>query len=320
MIVTNIAIIGAGQLGSRHLQGLKKAQIPMNIYVLDASEESLAICEQRYNEIAENELVETVLFTTQWETLPDNIDIAIVATGSKPRCAIIHELVEKHHCRQLILEKFLFPKMSQYDEISQLFQKYEVKAWVNCTRRYFSCYQQLRALLINDGPMQFVFEGKNWGLCCNSIHFIDLFSFLGGIDRIQFDCSGIDPILYESKRHGYIEMTGTINGVTDNQSSIQISSYADSVGIGKMIIESQHHIVEIFEGQNRMIVDGEERKMNIPFQSEITGSFIEELLRNHKLAIPSYEESALLHQQILPYFQDIYNKITDTQSDLCPIT
>ena len=111
MIVTNIAIIGAGQLGSRHLQGLKKAQILMNIYVLDASEESLAICEQRYNEIAENELVETVLFTTQWETLPDNIDIAIVATGSKPRCAIIHELVEKHHCRQLSLSQPVSPHL-----------------------------------------------------------------------------------------------------------------------------------------------------------------------------------------------------------------
>ena len=52
MTITNIAIIGAGQLGSRHLQGLKKAQLPMNIFVLDASEESLTICEQRYNETA----------------------------------------------------------------------------------------------------------------------------------------------------------------------------------------------------------------------------------------------------------------------------
>ena len=320
MTTTNIAIIGAGQLGSRHLQGLKRSKIPMNIYVLDASEESLAISEQRYNEIAENDLIKQILFTTKWELLPNSIDIAIVATGSKPRCAIIHKLVENHHCHQLILEKFLFPKMIQYDDISQLFQRHKVKAWVNCTRRYFSCYQQLRELLINDGPIQFAFEGKNWGLCCNSIHLIDLFAYLSGIDYIQFDCSSIDPQIYESKRAGYIEMTGTIKGRTDNHSTLQISSYADSEGIGKLFIISQNHTIEIFEVQKRMLIDGVEHKMSIPYQSELTGIFVELILKDDKLILPSFEESAILHQQILPHFLDIYNKITDTQNDICPIT
>ena len=62
-IKTNIAIIGAGQLGSRHLQGLKKAQAPMNIYVLDANNDSLKICEQRYNEIADNNLIGEIIFS-----------------------------------------------------------------------------------------------------------------------------------------------------------------------------------------------------------------------------------------------------------------
>ena len=178
MTTTNIAIIGAGQLGSRHLQGLKKASVPMNIYVLDASMESLGICEQRYNEIAENDLIGKIVFTTQWEEIPAFIDIAIVATGSKPRCAIIHELVERHQCRMLILEKFLFPKMSDYDNITNLFQSNNVQAWVNCCRRYFACYQKLRNDLANDGPLTFILEGKNWGLCCNSIHQIDIFRLL----------------------------------------------------------------------------------------------------------------------------------------------
>lgn len=320
MTTTNIAIIGAGQLGSRHLQGLKKAQVPMNIYVLDTNEASLTLCEQRYNEIAENKLVEKILFTTQWDTLPDKIDVAIVATSSKPRCAIIHNLVENNHCHRLVLEKFLFPKMSQYDEIAELFHQNNVRAWVNCARRYFSCYQQLKKLLINDGPVQFVFEGKNWGLCCNSIHFIDLFTYLSGAQHIQFDCSGIDLQLYESKRSGYIELTGTIKGLADNHSTFQISAYADSEGIGKLFITSQNHTIEIFESQKRMLVDGIEQNIIIPYQSELTGKFIEMLLKDDKLVIPSFEESSILHQLILPYFLDIYNRITGTQKDLCPIT
>ena len=320
MTTTNIAIIGAGQLGSRHLQGLKKANVPMNIYVLDASEESLAICEQRYNEIAENKLVEKILFTTQWNILPENIDIAIVATGSKPRCTIIHELVENHHCRMLILEKFLFPKMSDYDDITNLFQNNQVKAWVNCSRRYFACYQKLRDILVNDGPLTFILEGKNWGLCCNSIHQIDLFAFLSGAKKVSFDCSGIDPILYDSKRAGYIEMTGTIKGVADNGSSLQISSFAEFDGTGKLSIKSQHHCVEIFEGLNKMIIDGMEEAMNMSYQSDLTGKYVEDLLSTHSLSLASYEESAKLHQQILPHFLQIYNQLKGIDSDLCPIT
>lgn len=320
MTKQNIAIIGAGQLGSRHLQGLKKAQIPMNIFVLDASEESLAICEQRYNEIAENELVEKILFTTQWDLLPKNIDIAIVATGSKPRCAIIHELVEHHHCRQLILEKFLFPKMSQYDEISELFRQNKVQAWVNCSRRYFDGYHKLRQLLINDGPVHFVMEGKNWGLCCNSIHFIDLFAYLSGSKHIDFDCSGIDSEIYESKRSGYIEMTGTIKGFANNGSDLQISSYAEYEGVSKLSVMSQHHTVDIYEGQNKMLVDGAEWELGLSYQSDLTGKYTQDIITTHDLSLATYEESALLHQQILPCFQDIFNKLMGTQSDLCPIT
>lgn len=320
MATTNIAIIGAGQLGSRHLQGLKKASVPMNIYVLDASTESLGICEQRYNEIAENKLIGEIVFTTQWDEMPASIDIAIVATGSKPRCAIIHELVERHQCRMLILEKFLFPKMSDYDDITNLFQSNNVRAWVNCSRRYFTCYQKLRDVLANDGPLTFVLEGKNWGLCCNSIHQIDLFAFLSGAKKVSFDCSGIDPILYESKRAGYIEMTGTIKGVAENGSSLQISSFAEFDDTGKLSIKSQHHYVEIFEGLNKMIIDGMEEPMNMSYQSDLTGKYVEDLLSKHSLPLASYEESANLHQQILPHFLQIYNQLKGIDSDLCPIT
>lgn len=320
MTTLNIAVIGAGQLGSRHLQGVKKAQIPMIIYVLDESEKSLAVCRQRYDEIAENKLVEQVFFTTQWTTLPDHIDLAVVATGSKPRCAIIHELVEKHHCRQLILEKFLFPKMNQYDEISELFRQNNVQAWVNCSRRYFDCYHKLKQLLLNDGPINFVMKGKNWGLCCNSIHFIDLFAYLCGTTQIKFDCSGIDSQIYESKRPGYIEMSGTIKGTADNDSTLQLSSYVEYDGMNKLMIQSQKHSVEIFEAKNKMIVDGVEQEMNISYQSDLTGRYISDLFNNHTLPLASYEESAYLHQLILPCFQELYNKNTGTQSDLCPIT
>lgn len=43
-----IAVIGAGQLGSRHLQGLKLSKLKSDIWVVDNNPNSLQIAQQRY--------------------------------------------------------------------------------------------------------------------------------------------------------------------------------------------------------------------------------------------------------------------------------
>ena len=45
-----IAVIGAGQLGSRHLQGLKLSKLKSDIWVVDNNPNSLQIAQQRYEE------------------------------------------------------------------------------------------------------------------------------------------------------------------------------------------------------------------------------------------------------------------------------
>jgi saccharopine dehydrogenase-like NADP-dependent oxidoreductase len=46
-----VLIAGAGQLGSRYLQGLSKAIEPLDIHVFDLSAEPLTRAEQRWNEM-----------------------------------------------------------------------------------------------------------------------------------------------------------------------------------------------------------------------------------------------------------------------------
>jgi len=61
----HILIIGGGQLGSRHLQAVKKCEFPVSIVVLDPSRESLTVCESRYKEIEDNANVESIQFLTE---------------------------------------------------------------------------------------------------------------------------------------------------------------------------------------------------------------------------------------------------------------
>ena len=99
----SIAIIGAGQLGSRHLQGLKLAQMPMCIQVIDKSPESLLTARERYEQIVPNPQVTSVEYLTTIDELAPELDLVIVATGSKPRAAILAELLSKEQVRNLLL-------------------------------------------------------------------------------------------------------------------------------------------------------------------------------------------------------------------------
>ena len=60
-----IALIGAGQLGSRHLQGLAKSDLEISIEVVEPFEVSRNTAKQRFEEIPTNEKIVNIDFFTQ---------------------------------------------------------------------------------------------------------------------------------------------------------------------------------------------------------------------------------------------------------------
>ncbi len=45
-----IAVVGSGEIGSRHLQGLAKSKNKLSLYVVDSNNDSLELSKKRYNE------------------------------------------------------------------------------------------------------------------------------------------------------------------------------------------------------------------------------------------------------------------------------
>lgn len=132
MTPKNVAIIGAGNLGSRHLQALALTDIPLAVQVVDPSEKSLDVAKERWQEMPINPLVERVTFHKELDELNGNFDVVIVATSSKPRRAVVEKLLAKNKVRYMILEKVLFPRLSDYEDVGRLLERHNVKAWVNC--------------------------------------------------------------------------------------------------------------------------------------------------------------------------------------------
>ncbi|HEY0031080.1 MAG TPA: Gfo/Idh/MocA family oxidoreductase [Bacteroidia bacterium] len=323
--MTNIALIGAGQLGSRHLQALALLKQQVSIQVIDPSADSLKTAELRFKEVSNN-FKGKISFHTEIAALEKNIEIAVVATNSKVRRIVTEHLVAHSTVKNLILEKFLFTKESDYDAMAELLATKNINAWVNCPRRMMPFYQQLQQEL--KGAMHFTAVGNNWGLGCNGIHLLDLFAYLSRPSSIELSNNLINKPSIESKREGYVEFTGTITGHAYPH-SLHITSFAGEPSPLQIIINTPTAKYSIQEGPTAKVWisrlankwEWEEQLFTMPFQSQLTNLVVEQILNSGTCSLTTYEESSRLHVLFLNNLLIHLRKINNDNSILeCPIT
>lgn len=136
-----IAIIGAGQLGSRHLQGVVSSSHNYDIQIVDLNNESLKVAEERYLQVKPKSSLSVLSTYSSIDELSDEIDTVIIATNSNVRFKVLKELLEKKSIKNLVIEKVLFQNLEEYDQAEELILKHGVKAWVNHPRRMYPFYK-----------------------------------------------------------------------------------------------------------------------------------------------------------------------------------
>lgn len=318
-------IIGAGQIGSRHLQGLLKYAEPQKIYVFDPSETSLEIASKRAKEIIH---IHELLFVNNWTSLPDSFDLVIIATNSDVREIIINQLLTNHHVSNLILEKVLFQELASFKRIAKLIEKNQVSTWVNHPRRLFDSYIKLKQMLKTESPKVYQITGGNWGIGCNGLHFIDLILFLSGSKISSLDAGWIDDHLLESKRLGFVEFTGTIKGCLDDGSIFHITSLQGQPSAITLTIFDANDRYIIQEGGTpkiyNMTSDHEfklkEDSFTIEYQSSLTTTIIDQLLKTGNCGLPTFMEATSPHMLFISALIDKYNSITGNTTKNLPIT
>ena len=314
-----VAIIGAGQLGSRHLQGLKSASSPLSITVVDSSEASLVTARARYEAvpcIGEK----TARFVSGMEQLPSELDLVIVATGSMPRASIVRSLLNSCSVRYLILEKILFPRLAEYEVVGALLKEKGVKCWVNCPRRMFGLYREIREELDPSVPVVISMQNKDWGLCCNGIHFIDLMMFLTDADSFLIQTDGLHRVIHESKRGGYIEMTGSLQIITPSGDRMTLVSETDFSGEPGIVICNGKTVFEVDEVAGKVVRNGCSFPVRIPYQSQLTGLVTDLLFLTGSCLLTPFELSAKYHRIYIGSLLPVYNEIRGEECDILPIT
>lgn len=316
----NIAIIGVGNLGKRHLQATMNAKVKKTVYCVDANAEAKEFCE------ALSTSEEEVIFSTDIEDLPKEIDIAIIATSAGVRRMLFDKLVNHAKVKNIVFEKVLFQKVEDYHCVKEKLDELGICAWVNCARREWDSYQELKKQIDKCDEFEVHISGGNWGLGCNGIHMLDLVKFLDGTEECKVTKLLLDSEVVDSKRVGYKEVFGTIIGEGKRCKAFSISCYKDSsLPIGIDIIGNNAKY-NISESKQLMLYSSAEngwevveKKFDIYYQSQLTNKVVDAIRETGDCRLAKYDESMNIHltyiEPLISYFEE-----KGLGKDICPIT
>lgn len=320
----NIFIIGVGQIGSRHLQAIKKLPKPVYITAVDPSADSLKIAQVRYQEV-ENQVDHKIKFLSSMP-VGEKIDLAIIATSSDIRARVAKELVVKNKVKNIVLEKLLFQNKKDYAEIDRLLFLKKIKAWVNCPMRVMPFFKDIFQEIKGKRFAYYATCGKP-GLMTSAIHYLDHMAFLSGSIDFKVRTDYLDPRPIPSKRIGFIELTGTLI-IEFKNGKLGFITFFPSGGAPTAIeVHSENFrcIAKWLENEAWFSKSSDnwtwkEAKPIVQMQSQLTDKISEDILSTGNCGLPSYRESAKIHLSLLEPIREFLNKKSDKKYKGYPFT
>lgn len=311
-----VLIAGAGQLGSRYLQGLSQLIESLEIHVFDPSPESLVRAEQRWNEMQPRAAHE-VRYVTSLSSLPKNMDLAIVATTADVRAWLVAEIARHADISYWVLEKVLAQSVGEIADLQRTLQGRS--AWVNTPMHLWPLYRNTRQIYQGSVPVEASFEGFR-GLACNAIHYIDFVSRWNGATVTQVDASRLKPEWYAAKRDGFYEIDGDICVSFSDGSKLKVGSDRDNLGYQvKLKIGLDEWSVSEKEGEAQS-ADGRIVEGGIEFQSQLTAPMVQAIFADQPCGLPTLEESGQQHTLFLNALLAHWNEHMPNKLDRLPIT
>tara|TARA_Y100001970_G_scaffold15871_1_gene17857 strand:+ start:42231 stop:43217 length:987 start_codon:yes stop_codon:yes gene_type:complete len=323
---SRILIIGAGHLGSRHLQGLCKINRDIKISVIDPSARALKLCSKRFKEMKSNPHIVSINYFQKIEEVNSKIDLAIVSTTADIRYKVIENLLNRINVKNFILEKILFQSIIEFGLAKKIFNSNKVKAWVNCSRRMIPFYRKLEQENFGIKPIKIVVKG-DIGIASNSIHMLDLLAFLSKQTEITIDISKLEKKIYSSKRSNFVEFKGELYAHSSRGDSLKIIDKRNNKTDLTISLENDEKLIIINQTKaiyNLKFKDNHfssiNHPFNTPFQSELTAKQVEQILDTGNSFLPSLEESSVLHKPMIEAFNFHLSSILNKKILVCPIT
>ena len=315
----NFLVIGFGGMGCRHAQSILDSKLSTRVFVIESSDEIF------------NNNVERIGYTTNElirinsiDFLVEPVDLAIVATSSEPRFDITKALINKG-VKQFLLEKIVFQSKVQFDQITLLAAENGVNVFGNLPNRYFLNYISIKNEIKQlDSPVvRMNVLGGEFGLACNSIHYIDLFRYLTGFD-LENTMSDL-AVSNNGNRRGsqYKELNGVMC-LKDKSRKGEVSIISDKNFKGGVIVtilvnDTQTILFENEQIEYSMLNGKLEIKPFIPIPSSKLTSKIINDIKEGKCLLPDITEMRQSHSLLFNVFNPSFS-LANNSATICPIT
>lgn len=315
-MASSVLIAGAGQLGSRYLQGLSRYTKPLNIWVYDISPDSLERARQRWEECEGQP--HPVVYIKDLADIPAKIDMVFVTTNSDVRHAIVKNIAQIASVRYWILEKVLARRISDLYGLVDATSG-SAGVWVNTPMYLWPLYRVLREHYSSERPVHARFTGMN-GLACNAIHYIDYVSRWNQGRITAIETSALNGDWVPGKRTGFFESEGEIVVNFSDGSTLFISgstkteTYRVEIRINDDIwqVDEEKGLAKTSGGK---IING-----SILRQSELIAPLLDEIFTSGSCDLPTLELSVAQHEPLLKSLMAHWNANMPEKLDYVPIT
>lgn len=289
---SKVLLVGLGNIGFRHLQGMTSMAERIQLSIVDPSEaarEQAAAEWQRMGGELGGKMADL-------KSIPGSFATAILATPARGRLELLRAILPRLTGPDLVLEKVAFGAMEDMHAAGEALHAAEVKGWVNCARRLWPLYARVKECVAGQ-PIELEIRGRVIGLGSNGVHFLDLLQFLSGETELLAD--GFEPHdVMESKRRGYFESRGVLTARTPKGSRISISVTESDPAGTEVTLRFGSTVWQIDEIAGAVCGHGGWQGDRAPYQSELTGQVVADLLRG-QCALTSFAESVSAHRILL---------------------
>lgn len=321
----NILIVGVGNIGKRHLESLSKFNKIKKFYIVEKNNSIKKKLKKNYQK-------NNFFFYDNIINLENikKFDLAIISTNSDIRFKIFKDITNKFTIKYIILEKFVFQNINQFNYAYKIIKSRNLKVFINCPMRIWPFFKNLKSKLYSS-QLEIIMTGSKWGLGSNAIHYIDLLVYLTNKKKIHI--SNIKEILtYKSKRKNFIEFAGSIDvKINKNNSLKMIDDHRQKLNpimylkLNNIFYEldagRDYYYVKKFKIKNKEKELIFKSKFKTPLQSELTLKIFKDILLRKKNTIPTYEDLFYVNKSLIKFLSDTYKKNSKKKQILfCPIT
>tara|TARA_B100001173_G_C16008479_1_gene556656 strand:+ start:496 stop:1413 length:918 start_codon:yes stop_codon:yes gene_type:complete len=302
----NILLIGYGNIGKRYLEGILKSQLNITVLIIDNN------VDEKFEDNFKNKNLHFSYSYKKFKQI--DIDLLINTTYATQRFDLIKNYCNYFNVKNLILEKVLENSLGNIKEFKRL--KLE-NCWVNTFLRTLDVFKEIKNK--STGKIKMKVSGGNWGLLCNTIHYVDLMAFISESSPEKILKQELNSNFFPAKRKGFFEIYGSFQVIYEDGSILYLECVDSEEDLTMEYkcgsYKFNYNLISgVLESDNQSSI------RNIPYQSDMSTDLVNNILLKNKCELTNIKDSLNFHEFYLKFIINYRNNIEKVNLNSISIT